>query len=554
MRNGQSVFIVGLLLLVAAASPVFGQLKGEIISIPGFGDVGVQKKGSVYTVGLSDWGTWDFSGKYNSAKDFDLSTSVPSDQFTDYLPGAGQMLSVLGLSSVELRLRPIGLGVGLTLEDGGLGALRGSVTEALSQVEALGVIIDTVVSGLEIRSIVVNASVFGKALKGTVEGEIAVIGKKIKFKEDGELNLKKLINGIVGNIVPAVSDFASDAAKAAYKASKAAVLSAGKNGIKKVDQAWDNVSDFTKQAVKTIDYATNSYDTNLKKDLPKFIKAKASPMLKEGNRVMDELYAEMLPYVRTMAGPEKQAAIDEAFIEVVPSLEKRWKSIYDDDAVKAWSTMDSREKELRKKYRAGVKEAWDDHIAYRNRIIARLASSKPVVRITRKPQEALALLAGYSKARIPVIIEAKVENLAWDVQGGVGEPAKNGTNVFFYPSQGEANQQWFLIPAGKGDIYHFQSVHSGRFLHISGAKDEQGSSLIIWDGAGSTLPQTIFTAKADTDGSIRFFSVKGYALDLAGGNPVERADLQLWKNSGGAGQAFYIYPAPRPYEPMAVKK
>jgi len=541
-------------ILLASAGSAFGQAKGQVISIPGFGDVGVQKKGDVYTVGLSDWGTWDFSGKFNSAKDFDLATSVPSDQFTKYLPGAGQMLSVLGLSTVDLRLKPSGLGVGLSLEDGGLGALRGSVTEALSQVKALGVVIDAVISGLEIRSVVVNASVFGKTLKGTVQGEIAVIGKKLKFKEEGELDLKKLLNGIVDDIVPAVSDFAADAAKAAYKASKAAIVSVGKSGLKKVDQAWDAVSDFTKEAVKTIDYATNSYDTNLKKDLPKFIKAKASPMLKEGNRVMDELYADLLPLVRNMDGKEKSDAVAEAFAEVVPSLDKRWKSIYDDDSVKKWSTLESREKELRKKYRAGIQERWDEHKAYREKTIARLMDSKPLVRIKRTPQEALRLLEFYAAARVPVIIETKADLYALDVQGGVKEPAKNGTNVFFYPTHGQANEQWLLVPAGKPNAYHFQSLHSGRFIHISNAKDEQGSSLVIWDGAGAEYPQTVFTAKADADGSLRFYSQKGYALDLAGGVPKDRADLILWKSHGGAGQAFYVFPAPEPAAQPGAKK
>lgn len=552
MKKFRALSVLTLLLMTAGS--VFGQTKGEIISIPGIGDIGIQKNGSTYTVALKDWGTYDFTGKYKSSSDFDLATSLPAGDFTDYIPGAGQLLSILGLDTVELRLKPNGMGVGLSLADGGLGALRGTVTEALSQVKVLSMVIDSVISGLEIRSMVVNATIFGKTLKGTVEGEIAVIGKKIKFKEDGELNLKKLVGNIVDSIVPAVSDFATDAAKAAYKASRAAVLSVGKNGVKKVDQAWDEVSAYTKEAVKTIDYATNSYDENLKKDLPKFIKAKANPMLKEGNRVMDELYDELLPLVRNMDGQEKTDAINEAFLEVVPSLEKRWKGIYDDDSVKSWSTIDSREKELRKKYRAGIQAEWDDHKGYREKVIGKLIASKPLIRIARKPKEALDLLSGYAKARIPVIIETKIENLAWDVQGGVKEPAKNGTKVFFYPTHGEANEQWLLIPAGKPNAYHFQSIHSGRFLHISSAKDEQGSSFLVWDGANTTMPQTIFTASADAEGYIRFSSQKGFYLDLAGGKPVSRADIILGKKNSGDGQAFYIYPAPKPYEPVAVTK
>lgn len=525
---------------------------GEVLDIPGIGEVGLEKNGKDWTVALADWGTWQFRGQFKNKKDFDLATSLPAGDFTDYIPGVGQILAVLGLDTVDIRLKPSGLGLGLNLESGGLGTLRGMVTDNLSRVKSLKVIINKIIEGFEIKNMSINASVFGKTLTGKVEGTIAIIGKKFNFDFEGELNLKKMLSSVVNKIIPEVADYAADLAKAAYKKSKDAVVKIGRTGANKAKKAWNAMSKELKEAWDVAKKATSSYDHNKKVDLPKFVNAMGNPMIRESNKAVDELYDELAPEVRDLEDAEKGKLVDDAFAELSKELDDRWDEIYKDKTTNKWTVLDKREKELRKMYRDGIQKKWDEHKNYRAAKAAALKDLEPLVRMPRSPKQALSALAFYSFARVPVMIEIAGENLAWDVQGGTGRVAPNGTNVFFYKSTGTANQQWILESAGTPDTYHFRSVHSGRYIHIAGAIDAKGSSLQIYDGAGSGYAQTYFKAVADKDGFLHFITVNGLAFDLAGGVPVERADLQLWENHGGAPQAFYVYPAPDPADTDAL--
>lgn len=152
----------------------------------------------------------------------------------------------------------------------------------------------------------------------------------------------------------------------------------------------------------------------------------------------------------------------------------------------------------------------------------------------------------YAKAKVPVTIESSIENITIDVIGGPNPMAGNGNGIGMYTTSGTANQQFILVPAGPPDSYHIQSVDSGKFLHIGGAIDAKESVLLLWEGANSTSPQTIFKATADANGFIHFITTKGFSFDLKGGATASGTVLWLWDNHGGAGQAFYVMAAANP--------
>lgn len=513
----------------------------EIISIPGIGDVGIEVKGKSFTIAVPKLGTYGGEGYFKSAKDFDIKAIIPAGDFTDYIPVVGQVLSLAGLDTASIRVLPRGLGFGVTLTAGGLGALRGNVTEVLSKVKALKVIIDKIISGLDIREVVIEGLINGKNLSGLVRGEVAVIGKVLKFDAEGEISFKRLLSIIKDKIIDNTKDFVVENAKKAYNASKAAVVKVGKNGVAKVSKAWGKVKDFTREAIKTIRYATNSYDKNLKSDLPNFINAKADPMVREGNAVFAELYNEMLPEVRNLDEKEKAAVINEAINPVVSDLDSKWQEIYNDKSTDKWSTLSKREKELRKRYREGIQQKWDEHKAFRNQMVERLKQSQPLVRIPKTAQQSLEALRIYSITKAPVTICSKVEDLAWDLFGRQKDGTwPKGSNIGFWGLHGDVNQQWIFESAGKPNQYHIRSVANNKYIHISGAKDVMKASLVIYDGAGAEYRQTVFTAFADKDGMLRFKTDAGWTFDLEGGVLENGKDLRLWESNNSDAQAFYV--------------
>lgn len=545
MQLRLKTLLVSLFMGLAASTLVFAQEKGEIISIPGFGDVGITKNGKTYTVALADWGTWDFTGTYKNKTDFDLATNIPAGSFTDYIPGVGQMLGLLGLDTVGIRISPKGMGMAINLEGGGLGALRGSVTEALSEIPGAGRVIDTMISVLEVKRFSLEGSIIKKVFQGKVEGSISLAGADFTFQDEGAISWKTIKASIVKAGKKVVNDYIVKYTKLAFNKSKDAVIKYGAKSLDAVGKAWDSAARFARESAKTINYATNSYDTNLKKDLPKYINAKGDPMVKESLKALDELYQEILPTVRNLGSKaEKDELIGVAFGPLNKEFDKRWQKLKDDDSVKAWSTLSKREKELMKRWKEGIEGKWNLVRAKRGDLYNQLISARPMYRVPRSPEEGLRILSAYANARVPVLIESKMELVTWDVPMSNG--GQNGTRVKFYATHGAPNQQWILVPAGAPNQYHFFHVATGRYLHMEGGpdKDAKSTNLVVWDGASAEYRQTVFTAFATADGYVHFKTDKGFALDLAGGVPTDGSDLQLWNNTKGDPQAFYVYPAP----------
>jgi len=82
----------------------------------------------------------------------------------------------------------------------------------------------------------------------------------------------------------------------------------------------------------------------------------------------------------------------------------------------------------------------------------------------------------------------------------------------------QINQYFYLWPTEEKDVYLIQSAATGKYIHISGAIDTEGSSLLTWDGAGGA--QTIFRAIPDSNGNISWVIMINFAFDLKDGANV----------------------------------
>lgn len=549
-------FLISTLLITLFC--VSGYSAKLMIEIPGFDPIGLEKKtDNTYVASIPKLGTYEFKGYFKSAKDFDMTAAVPAGVITDYIPGVGQILSLLGMDSVTLRLKQNGIGFGITLESGGLGALRGRVTETLSKVKALRVAINKIISQLEIKSLVMNGMIVGKTLQGDITGEISVIGKKISFSVDGELNMKKILDRITDKIIPAVSDFVAEEAKLLYKKTKELAKKAGQAGLKTAKNIYGDALKVAKDVGASMKHSSHSLNKCLNECTPKYANPQRERMLNNGNKVFQDFYNEIYNDIVLIEGKDaaetrrlRLEAISADWNEMVSEIDRGWSKMLKDDFVENFAFKDSSEKKLIAKYKSLVNESWDSHKNFRGGLLEKLLTYEAPVRIKRSPQETLDFIASLAKSGTPVTIELKTAAKAWDIQNHANGQATNGSQILFWDIYGAPNQQWYLVPAGKPNAYHIQSAMNGKFLHIGGAKDVKGTPIVLWDGARADAAQTVYTVSVDTQGYVHFITANGLAFDLENANINNGTRLRLWDNHGGDPEAFYIAPAVNPAPPL----
>jgi mannan endo-1,4-beta-mannosidase len=90
---------------------------------------------------------------------------------------------------------------------------------------------------------------------------------------------------------------------------------------------------------------------------------------------------------------------------------------------------------------------------------------------TRKP-------GGYYR-----VVNRNNRSQALDVVGGVGAIG-NGVPIQLWRKNGQASQQWLLVPEG-GGFFHFVARHSGRCLDVPGSSAEDSLQLQQWDCNGT---------------------------------------------------------------------
>lgn len=544
MKTGIKRLLCLIVMIGLVTSGLFADA-GAVVSFPYFGDVGIKNEGGRYTVALGSWGTWAAKGHFNNQKDYKLTTAIPVDNFIGYIPVAGQVLGVLGLSTVELTIQPSGVTYSMICEAGGLGLLRGTVSDCLSAEPTLRMVVDTVISGLEIKSLVITGAVISKDLRGAINGELSVIGKTVGFSGDGALSLKGLIDVIVGRILPTVKDYAATAATAVYKEAKGAAMAAGRETANMANYAYDQARQGAHNVTASVKHGTHSAEKCMNECVPNYANSQRGPMADGSNKAIRDFLDRLRPTVLAIEGSTTEetavlrfAQFDAEWYQLLMLLDQKWLDIFNDREVDNYFFKEASERAGRDKFRGLIRETWVQHEQYRENALHGflLAVNPRVSRPKKSAESAMAELAAYAKAGTPVLVTMRHADLAWNLVPT--SKFANGSNVNFERLTGEANQQWIFVSAGKSNLYHIKSAASGRFIHISGAADAMSSSLVSWDGAGA--PQTVFRVEADSDGCIRLYTTKGFAFDLESGSYEAGRDLRLWERNGSDVQAFYL--------------
>ena len=367
------LFLAAVMLTVCS---VLGFSAPTMVEIPGIGEVGFEKVNkTTYKVSVPKFGTYEYQGYFKSKNDFDLKVTLPAGEFTDKIPAVGQILGLLGLDTVSLRVTPKGLGIAISLESGGLGALRGKVTEALGKVKALRIAIDAIISQLEIKSFVLDGMIDGGTLKGKLSGDISVIGKSLKFDVDGEISFKRILDGITDKIIPAVKDFVTETAKKYYAKTKELAKKVGAAAANKAKALYGAALKVAKDVASSMKHSTHSLDKCLKECTPKYANPQGQKMLESAKGVFNEFVNSIYNDVLLIEGNNTEETKNlrlAVFLDEWMALEKEvddgWQKMYKDDYVKNFALKDSSEKKLYNKYKEIIKGYWDQFNAYKQNL------------------------------------------------------------------------------------------------------------------------------------------------------------------------------------------
>ena len=532
-----------LLLLFAFTNAGFTQ----IFKIPGVGEVGFERKGlSNFIVSLAKYGTYEFLGYFKSKKDFDLSVTIPVGVFAEKIPKVGKILVALGLDSATIRLIPTGMVLTIHLENGGLGFLRGDITETLSKIKVIKVVINKIISQLEINYIDLIGTVTKETLKGRVTGEISVIGKKFPFNVEGEISTKKILNAIVNKVVPVVKEFAVEQAKAAFNKTKELAITVGTKAKEIAKKVYAEAAEMARTLATTVTHGKHTFDRCYNNCVPDYANSQRNKMLGGGNAMYQEFYNSVYPDLVKVEGetPEETAKmrfsiIGEQWNALTAQMDSQWQSIYDDSEVRKYFWKNASKDQGLEKYRSMIMESWNEQKAFRDGLFNKLLTYLEPVRIKKTPAQALSDLAMYSKFATPIQIMVSTEDYAWVIADP--NSTNNGNPVQFWSKLAHPAQYWYLREVGT-NAYSIQNAASGKYIHISGAIDQKGQPMTTWDGANAQARQTVFHASANDDGMIFWTTDAGWAFDLEGGVPGNGKRLILWDLHRGANQAFYIVP------------
>jgi len=465
-----------------------------IFDIPGIGEVGIQYEGGdTYAAAIPGLGKYEFHGYINNKNDFDLSVELPTSDIVGYVPIAGQILGLFGVDTTTYIMKPDGLGINAHFEDGGLGSFRGLITDALGQTPGIDDILDEVIGLLEIVEMDLDALILDKTLKGSVTGVLSLGNQKISFHENGEISSSSLVKAfmldlplaalefgvekylqIMGPIVSSVGGAIADGAEAVYR------------------EAMVVGHDVT----TSLNHGTHDFNECFYECVPKYSSAKADRMLLGANRFTLDYYVRMGYALNKVRGinnedtiAKRMKIIGASWASLGQELDAKWQNIYNDDEVENYFFKDSSERKGRDKHKQNVQAAWIRHQAYRAGIGANLLYIN----------DPLDILTFWAQSGSAMTITHRDTSLSLDV---FNAGTWNGVNIQFFENNCGNNQMWYLHSTGKKDTYYIQSASSGLYMHISGAKDQKGSSIACWGGSGGD--QTQFRASVDKEGFVHW--------------------------------------------------
>ncbi|WP_066370595.1 ricin-type beta-trefoil lectin domain protein [Herbidospora mongoliensis] len=108
-----------------------------------------------------------------------------------------------------------------------------------------------------------------------------------------------------------------------------------------------------------------------------------------------------------------------------------------------------------------------------------------------------------------------------------GASQNNGTAVVLWDCNGQSNQQWTATSSGELRVY------GNKCLDVSGAGTADGTGVLIWDCNGQNNQKWRF----NSDGSITAIGANK-CLDVAGSSTANNARIQIWSCTGAGNQRW----------------
>ena len=127
---------------------------------------------------------------------------------------------------------------------------------------------------------------------------------------------------------------------------------------------------------------------------------------------------------------------------------------------------------------------------------------------------------------------------------------KIGTNIQLYQPNGACAQRWKILKNGDG-TYTFMAACSNKVFDLIDGNNRNGANIRLWD-ANNSDAQKWMLSKIDilNNGEYEIISAlsDNKALDLAGNQIVDGANIQLYDNNGSSAQRWKVtYDANRDY-------
>ena len=119
----------------------------------------------------------------------------------------------------------------------------------------------------------------------------------------------------------------------------------------------------------------------------------------------------------------------------------------------------------------------------------------------------------------------------------------NGANLFFWGSNGQANQCFEVKSQGDGS-YAIVAYHSAKTIAVNGLSASRGAGIVQWDDNGTSNMR--WKIESNADGTYSIVSKDtGLYLDYAADSAHAGAQIVVWQATGSAKQKFKFTPSNR---------
>jgi hypothetical protein len=475
MRKIKILSII-IVLSIISINTAFSQDK---LSIPGFGEIPFIKKNNLYSLNFGKLGKFNFEG---SVKPLSLNASLGMNDLKAF-PGA-KVMGALGLKDIEMTLKQKGLEIAANFDD----KIKDNLVKELRKIDQLAPIINTIFNTLEINkshaALIFNTN---GSLGGELDFNIKLFGKKLPIQKiKGKIELKEIVNQLVGNIEKEAKNFAANLKKIVKEAGEIA---------KKASAEADKLM----ASAKTVSKHTHSKSECDKKCSPNHAKKLSSPIIEGSFDAVRKFYFDVFPNLGKIHGttPAETRLLRSNLIKadwdaLFTNIDYRWNKILKDRTYVRFYILPSSAGNGGKIYRNKVKEYRNKDLTYRKTVWERMMKNTST---------------GKEEAKIK---GAKIPKGTYYIKS---VKAGNSNNGYLDISYNKDKKKWKL---------------KGQRLQIW-TKDNSGAKKYKFH-KNRYLSYYIITPESDSK----------YALDCKGGKSSKRTPIHLWSTHKAASQQFYL--------------